>query len=119
VRFVALLVTTRCAISLACETSSSTALLTTERTIARKLVVPGVLNLGEVSSTLYRGAQPTQEGFQKLAEMGIGIVLDLRERGREVERQQVIKLGMRLVAIPWYCFHTEDADGPISQIAPR
>jgi tyrosine-protein phosphatase SIW14 len=91
-------------------TNSSTALVTTERTIAKRLAVSGVPNLGEVTSTLYRGAQPTPQGFQKLAEMGIGIVVDLRERGREGERQQVTKLGMRLVAIPWNCFHLEDAD---------
>jgi len=108
---VALLVTTICATSIAYDTAnSSTALVTTERTIARKLAVPGVPNLGEVNSTLYRGAQPTQQGFQKLAEMGISIVVDLRERGLEVERQQMTKLGMRFVAIPWNCFHPEDTD---------
>jgi protein tyrosine phosphatase (PTP) superfamily phosphohydrolase (DUF442 family) len=109
--FVALLVTTLSAISVAYDTTNSLiVVVTTERTIARKLAVSGLPNLGEVSSTLYRGAQPTQEGFQKLAEMGVGIVVDLRERGREVERQQVVKLGMRYVAIPWYCFHPEDKD---------
>jgi tyrosine-protein phosphatase SIW14 len=108
---VALLVAMMCAVSNAYDlTNSSTALVTTERTIARRLAVPGIPNLGEVSPTLYRGAQPTQEGFHKLAEMGIGIVVDLRERGREVERQQVTKLGMRFVAIPWNCFHPEDTD---------
>jgi tyrosine-protein phosphatase SIW14 len=109
--FVALLVTTMCAISIAYDkANSSTVFVTTEPTIARKLAVPGVPNLGEVSSTLFRGAQPTQEGFQKLAEMGISIVVDLRERGREAERQQVTKFGMRYVAIPWNCFHPEDTD---------
>jgi tyrosine-protein phosphatase SIW14 len=109
--FVALMVTTMCVLStMYGTTGSSTALVTTEHTIARKLAVPGVPNLGEVSSTLYRGAQPTEKGFQKLVEMGITIVVDLRERGREGERQQVTKLGMRFVAIPWNCFHPEDAD---------
>ena len=108
---VAILFATMCVSSIAYDAAnSSTAFVTTERTIARKLAVPGVPNLGEVSPTLYRGAQPTQEGFKKLAEMGIGIVVDLRERGREVERQQVTKLGMRFVAIPWNCFHPEDED---------
>jgi protein tyrosine phosphatase (PTP) superfamily phosphohydrolase (DUF442 family) len=79
-------------------------------TIARKLTVEGVPNFGEVNSTLYRGAQPTQAGFEKLARMGIRIVVDARERGVEGERKQVTRLGMRHVAIPWYCFHPEDAD---------
>jgi tyrosine-protein phosphatase SIW14 len=109
--FVVLLITTMCVLSTMYGTKgSSTALVTTEHTIARKLAVPGVPNLGEVSTTLYRGAQPTQKGFRKLAEMGITVVVDLRERGREVERQQVTKLGMRFVAIPWNCFHPEDTD---------
>jgi tyrosine-protein phosphatase SIW14 len=108
---VALLVTTMCAISIAYDNAnSSTVFVTTKRTMARKLAVPGVPSLGEVSSTLFRGAQPTREGFQKLADMGISIVVDLRERGREAERQQVTKLGMRFVAIPWNCFHPEDTD---------
>ena len=109
--FVALLVTTMCATSIAYDTTNSSAgLVPTERTIARKLAVEGVPNLGEVSPTLYRGAQPTQQGFQKLAEMGLSIVVDLRVRGREIERQQVSNLGIRFVAIPWNCFHPEDTD---------
>ena len=108
--FVAFLVTTMCATSIAYDTTNSSGLVPTERTIARKLAVEGVPNLGEVSSNLYRGSQPTRQGFRKLAEMGISIVVDLRERGREVERQQVTNLGMRFVAIPWNCFHPEDKD---------
>jgi protein tyrosine phosphatase (PTP) superfamily phosphohydrolase (DUF442 family) len=109
--FVALLVTTMCATSIAYDTTNSSAgLVPTERTIARKLAVEGVPNLGEVNPTLYHSAQPTRQGFQKLAEMGISIVVDLRVRGREIERQQVTNLGMRFVAIPWNCFHPEDTD---------
>jgi tyrosine-protein phosphatase SIW14 len=105
------LFTVMCAISVAYHSAkSSTAALATEHTIARKLAVEGVANLGEVSPTLYRGAQPTREGFRKLADMGIRIVVDLRERKLEVERRQVTKLGMRFVAIPWNCFHPEDTD---------
>lgn len=110
-RFAAILVTTICATSIAYGIpDSSTGPVPAERTIARKLAVAGVPKLGEVTPTLYRGAQPTQRGFQKLAEMGISIVVDLRERGRKGERQQVTKLGMRFVAIPWNCFHPKDID---------
>ena len=110
-RFVALLVATICATSIAYDTADSFASrVPTERTIARKLAVEGVPKLGEVSPTLYRGAQPTQQGFQKLAEMGISVVVDLRERGRKGERQQVTNLGMRFVEIPWNCFHPKDTD---------
>ena len=110
-RFVALLAATMWATLVAYGTPCSSARpVPTERTIARKLTVEGVPRLGEVSPTLYRGAQPTRQGFQRLAEMGISIVVDLRERGRKSERQEVTKLGMRFVEIPWNCFHPEDTD---------
>lgn len=110
-RFVAFLFTTIYATSMVYGTpDSSTGPTSRERTIARKLAVEGVPKLGEVSPTLYRGAQPTRQGFQKLAEMGISIVVDLRERGRKGERQEVTSLGMRFVALPWNCFHPKDKD---------
>ena len=105
------LFTAMCAISVAFHTAkSSTAVVTTEHAIARRLAAEGVPDLGEVSPTLYRGAQPTREGFRRLADMGIRIVVDLRERDLEVERRKVTKLGMHFVAIPWNCFHPEDTD---------
>lgn len=109
--FFTLLLTTLCATSMAYGTPNSSAgPVPTERTIARKLAIEGVPKLGEVGPTLYRGAQPTRQGFQKLAEMGISIVVDLRERGRKSERQEVTSLGMRFVEIPWNCFHPKDTD---------
>jgi len=109
--FVSFLLTTLFATSVAYHTTNASAgLIPTERTIARKLAVEGVPKLGEVTPTLFRGAQPTRQGFHKLAEMGITIVVDLRERGREGERQQVTKLGMRFVEMPWMCFHPKDSD---------
>jgi len=87
----------------------ATPLTRQERTVAPKLTVAGVPNLGEVNSTLYRGAQPTQAGFENLARMGVALVVDLRERGIKQERKQVTGLGMRYVALPWFCLHPEDA----------
>lgn len=110
-RFVAILLATICATSMAYPAPNSSAgPIPAEHAIARRLAVDGVPKLGEVSPTLYRGAQPTRQGFQKLAEMGISIVVDLRERGRKGEGQLVTKLGMRFVALPWNCFHPTDAD---------
>jgi protein tyrosine phosphatase (PTP) superfamily phosphohydrolase (DUF442 family) len=77
--------------------------------IARKLSVSGLPNLGEVTPTLYRGAQPTADGFDKLAKMGVEIVVDLRG-DRKDERDMVTKLGMRYVPIPWFCMRPKDAD---------
>jgi tyrosine-protein phosphatase SIW14 len=75
--------------------------------LASKLTLPGVARFGEVTSTLYRGAQPTKEGFSNLAQMGINIVVDLRG-SRDSERQLVSGLGMRYVALPWRCFSPRD-----------
>lgn len=80
----------------------------TKHSFARKLSLPGVSNFGEVTPTLYRGAQPTKDGFGNLAKTGINIVVDLRG-SRESERQLVTKLGMQYIAIPWRCFHPKDA----------
>ena len=39
---------------------------------------PGLPNLHKVSETLYRGAQPEEEGFETLKTMGIKTVINLR-----------------------------------------
>jgi protein tyrosine/serine phosphatase len=39
----------------------------------------GLPNLFKVSDTLYRGAQPTKEGFSELKKMGIKTIINLRE----------------------------------------
>ena len=79
----------------------------TKHTIARKVALPGVPRFGEVTPTLYRGAQPTQEGFHNLAKMGINIVVDLRG-SRDRERRLVTRLGMRYVPLHWQCFSPRD-----------
>jgi protein tyrosine phosphatase (PTP) superfamily phosphohydrolase (DUF442 family) len=68
----------------------------------RKLDLPGVPRFIEVTPHLYRGGQPTEDGFQSLAKMGIDIVIDLRG-SRKRERDLVTKLGMRYEAMPWHC----------------
>ena len=78
-----------------------------KHTIARKLTTPGIRLFGEVTPTLYRGAQPTKEGFRNLAKMGVNIVVDLRG-SRESERRLVTGLGMQYVPLPWQCFSPRD-----------
>ncbi len=75
--------------------------------IARKLTLRGVPDFGEVTSNLYRGAQPSKEGFQNLAKMGVKIDVDLRG-SRESERRLVTSLGMQYVPLPWRCFDPRD-----------
>jgi protein tyrosine phosphatase (PTP) superfamily phosphohydrolase (DUF442 family) len=56
---------------------------------------------------LFRGAQPSNDGFGALAKMGVGIVVDLRGDS-DAERERVTKLGMQYIAIPSQCSHMTD-----------
>jgi protein tyrosine phosphatase (PTP) superfamily phosphohydrolase (DUF442 family) len=77
---------------------------------AEHINVPGVSNFGEVTPTLFRGAQPTERGFENLSKMGIAIVVDLREGGEvQHEQKEVTALGMKFVAISWNCRDPKDA----------
>src|SRR5579863_8399085 len=75
--------------------------LPADRTPGRKLQEKGIPNFGEVTPTLYRGAQPSPEGFEKLARMGINIVVDTGRSKRD--EMQIKQLGMQYVPLPWYC----------------
>jgi len=81
---------------------------TGEPVAANKLTIAGVKNFGEVTATLYRGGQPSGEGYQALAKMGVNIVVDGRLSGHDQERKQVEKAGMQYVAIPWHCLFPRD-----------
>lgn len=77
--------------------------------IAQKIRVRGVSNFGKVTPTLFRGAQPTSEGLKTLAQMGVQIVVDLREGQQPTrENKEVTALGMRFVGIPWSCTSPKD-----------
>jgi len=67
----------------------------------------GLPNFGRVAENLYRGGQPTAEGFKSLHAMGVGIVVDLREKPAEVvsEKRQIESLGMKSIGIPWSANH--------------
>src|SRR5436190_22120189 len=64
--------------------------------------VPGVGNFHQVNSQVYRGAQPTTEGFTNLAHLGITTVIDLREPGdRSTEESKIVQAaGMRYISVP-------------------
>lgn len=65
--------------------------------------VAGVPNFHQVNDHVYRGAQPTDQGFQSLAKLGVKTIIDLRETGsRSVAEQGVVEAaGMRYVTIPF------------------
>jgi tyrosine-protein phosphatase SIW14 len=74
-------------------------------TFGEKLKVRGIPNAGKVSDTLYRGAQPRALGYQQLKNLGVAIVVDLRNTGpKSPERSTVEALGMRYVSISTSAF---------------
>jgi tyrosine-protein phosphatase SIW14 len=71
----------------------------------------GLPNFGRVTDNLYRGGQPTSDGFNALHAMGVGIVVDLREKPTDMdEKRQVESLGMKSVDIPWSANHEPSSD---------
>src|SRR5579872_2738454 len=69
---------------------------------ADAIEAPGVPNFHTVDEHLYRGAQPSQEGFKNLAKLGVKVILDLRE-GREhaiLEKKTVEAEGMKYINVP-------------------
>src|SRR5581483_4635587 len=80
----------------------------TLRAMGRRLNQRGLPNFGEVTPTLYRGAQPSREGLEELAKMQVAIVVDLRASRNEVEARTAERLGMQYVSIPWRCAAPRD-----------
>jgi protein tyrosine/serine phosphatase len=64
---------------------------------------PDLPNFGQVTETLYRGGQPTSNGFAKLQSMGVGVIINFRDD--RPEKGQVEALGMKYVGIPWNAHH--------------
>ena len=77
-----------------------------------KLSLDGVGNFGRMNTRLYRGAQPTDEGFAQLRSLGIDTVvrLSLGEEGSAAERAVVESLGMKFVNLPWSSVHDPNPD---------
>lgn len=66
------------------------------------LDAPGVRNFHQVDAHLYRGAQPSRDGFHNLAKLGIRTVVDLRggREARQNEQHFVEAAGMHYVHVP-------------------
>jgi tyrosine-protein phosphatase SIW14 len=74
--------------------------------VGKHLEAPGLRDFGQVTPTLYRGGQPSAEGFRTLARMGIKIIVDTGRSKRD--EALVEKLGMSYVPLPWYCPFPKD-----------
>lgn len=70
---------------------------------AASLPLGGVPNFYKVDNQVYRGAQPTVEGFVNLAKLGVKTVIDLRELGEHSQagEEAIVKAqGMQYLSIP-------------------
>ena len=63
---------------------------------------PGIRNFDQVDGHVYRGGQPTEEGFHYLAKIGVKTIIDLRETGArsKAEEHEVTGAGMTYVSVP-------------------
>src|ERR1700757_5268403 len=63
---------------------------------------PGIKNFDQVDTHVYRGGQPTSEGIQHLAKIGVKTIVDLREPGgrSKAEESAVSGAGMKYVNVP-------------------
>jgi tyrosine-protein phosphatase SIW14 len=66
------------------------------------LPVQGIENFHQVDKGVYRGAQPTSDGFEYLAKIGVKTVLDLRENDKRSnwEKALVTEMGMKYINVP-------------------
>ncbi|HYA96717.1 MAG TPA: hypothetical protein VEH49_01380 [Methylomirabilota bacterium] len=69
---------------------------------AERLSLAGIHNAARVDTALFRGGQPDTKGYDELRGLGISYVVDLRNRGRDAdrERHEVESRGMHYVGIP-------------------
>lgn len=73
---------------------------------AKPVVVPGVGNFHKITDRLYRGAQPTAEGFRELEKRGIKTVLNLRDN--HDDRDEAKGTGIRLLRVEMEAWDIED-----------
>jgi tyrosine-protein phosphatase SIW14 len=69
----------------------------------QRIQVSGIKNAGKINGSLYRGAQPHMPSLERLKQLGVTTVVDLRGEDPETrkrEQKQAEKLGLHFVSIP-------------------
>src|SRR5215213_7490704 len=59
-----------------------------------------IRNFGQMDEHFYRGAQPKEDDYQALKDLGVKTVIDLQEKPTKYEKAAVEALGMTYVNIP-------------------
>ncbi len=75
---------------------------------ASPLTAPGIRNFYQVTTNLYRGAQPTAEGMKGLKAMGIRTIINLR--AFHSDRDKVAGTGLKSVRFETKPWHAEEED---------
>jgi len=75
---------------------------------AQPLAVPGISNFFQVTSNLYRGAQPTAEGMARLKAMGVKTIINLR--AFHSDEDKVAGTGLKSVRFETKPWHAEEED---------
>ena len=75
---------------------------------ARSLVAPGITNFFQLTTNLYRGAEPKAEGLAHLKAMGIRTVINLRAFHSDQDR--VAGAGLKSVRFETKPWHSEEED---------
>jgi protein tyrosine/serine phosphatase len=75
---------------------------------ARKIEVNGIKNCFQISTNLYRGAQPTAAGMKQLQAMGIKTVINLR--ALHSDKDKVAGTGLKSVRFETEPWHGEEED---------
>jgi len=91
-----------------CSNATRTENAAAEHLWAQKIELPGAPNLHKVSDDLYRGAQPTAEGFRGLQQLGIRTVVDLR--AFHDDKDELGGVPLEYVHINSHAWNAEDED---------
>jgi len=75
---------------------------------AQPMEQPGLPNLHKVSDDLYRGAQPTAEGVERLKALGVKTIINLRSS--DTDKDLPILPGIAYERIPMTAWRPNDAD---------
>ncbi|MGH9803165.1 MAG: fused DSP-PTPase phosphatase/NAD kinase-like protein [Blastocatellia bacterium] len=59
-----------------------------------------VTNFGKVTDSYYRGAQPKEDEYGKLASLGIKTVIDLRDDPKDYAKESAEQVGMKYFNLP-------------------
>jgi tyrosine-protein phosphatase SIW14 len=79
-----------------------------EETWAVPIELAGVPNFHKVSNDLYRGVQPTAEGFRQLKNFGVRTIINLRSL--HSDREKIANTGLAYENINMKPWHPEDED---------